>query len=627
MKILKSAMLSVGILLMSFGVASCTDWGESDPVAGGDIFPDRQVVATFPFQYEDALSTFNDMDFTNSLAEVVNDADLGSDVLHVDGTGYVRIANPFNNVKLQNGAGITFWVKTTDEALDRALLAFAYDLDDEAYADSARFYFTRNAQLVYTKPGQLQSRDLNENDPEVYQTNLIGNESWHFVALQVSNNGYQLFVDGYKTVSATVDNPSSTSFSYKTLVKFLNDAPYIYIGKGSAEDASDIRIDDLRLIRNQMTAKDWARPNISGGGGNENKVYVPVGNEDCSAAWWTEFSDYFTIPANNRFHTRFINHTNGANNWNNWVLVVTTDDVRGGGSYSEYFVIRADIYGWGNGDFTLDNMSSEGFGDWDAFRANMEGAVVDLSIERSGKVVTVTAVMTCENGTVYKETYHQVCGDGTQPIRAFLTVDGSYLELDAAETIIGNTYEQGSYLVGNADFTSGWWSAFSDFYNLGTANISNDCPFIIKFVNNQSGMGSNWNNWILVCTNGVALGGEGYFENYVLRSDAYGWFMAGGNTADNSAGLDFTMNSAFDWTTYVSDMSGATCWLKITRTGNSVRMDARQQKQDGTLLPDYNFTYNSLNGNSIGFFLTAEMASLDMLAVGYMPYYDKLIEE
>ncbi len=43
--------------------------------------------------------------------EVTNDETLASNVLHINGMGGAKIANPFNGVKLQNGAAITFAVK------------------------------------------------------------------------------------------------------------------------------------------------------------------------------------------------------------------------------------------------------------------------------------------------------------------------------------------------------------------------------------------------------------------------------------------------------------------------------------------------------------------------------------
>ena len=138
-----------------------------------------------------------------------------------------------------------------------------------------------------------------------------------------------------------------------------------------------------------------------------------VGAEDNSAAWWTAFSDYLTIPANKLLHMEFINHGTGVNNWNNWNLAVTNEIAdRSAADYKEYFVLRSDAYGWGGkmGDagypfdikmITQDYPDTDGDGDiWNDFRTTMQGAHVSIDIDHSatGNVyVTATAVGT--NGT------------------------------------------------------------------------------------------------------------------------------------------------------------------------------------------------------------------------------------
>lgn len=629
MKIRKSLFSLVGAMLVTFGFTACTDWGDQDPAAGNQVYPERQVVNTYDFEYSDDKPEFSDMVIHNEVCEVVNDDYLGSNVLHLNGTGAAKIANPFNNVKLQNGAAITFAVKVDcaeGEEMDLKRPIFSFGSDD---AQGARFYFTPNGQLVYTKPGQLQSLDLDENDPDTYKTGILTPNEWHFVALQLGQKGYQLYVDGKKSLSGyQPEGAAATTFSYQTLLDSIQALPYLYIGTtgdqlGTAEYGS-LSVDNVTLIRNQMNEKDWNKvPTGNGGSTEDEAVYVPVGPEDCSAAWWSVWSDYFVIPANQTFHTKFINHTSGTENYHNWNLVVANDVDRGAAGYSEYFVLRSDLYGWGNTDYNAANITNEGYGDWEQFKKNMEGATVDMTVERRGAEVYVTAIATCKDGTVYKEMYHQPCAaDGN--IRAFLACDHSYLQLNAAETFVGEEYASGSALVGPADCSAAWWTAFSKYYPLNS-NISDDCPFVIQFVNNNSGSGKNWNNWLVVCST-ADRGGDGYYENFVMRSDTYGWFGAGGNTNENTANLDFKITQSFNWDSYVSDMHGAMCYLKFTRSGNSLTMDAKQRKENGEYMPDFQFQFNSMKEGNAGFFLTAELASLDVLKAGYFPYYKLLFE-
>lgn len=635
MKIRKSLLSFACAMLLALGFTACTDWGEQDGAAGNQVYPERQVLTTYDFEYSEDKPELSDMLIHNDVCEVVKDDYLGSNVLHLTGMGGAKIANPFNNVKLQNGAAITFYVKVDcaegeEMNLTRPLFSFGSEEKDvEGNDASARFYFTPNGQLVYSRPGQLESLNLNENDPASYKTGILSPNEWHFVALQLGQKGYQLYVDGKKSLSGyQPEGVSATTFSYQTLLDSIQSLPYLYLGTTSAEfgvkEQGSISLDNVTLIRNQMNEKDWNKvPTGNGGSTEDEAVYVPVGPEDCSAAFWSEWSDYFVIPANQTFHTKFINHTSGADNWYNWNLVVATDADRGAAGYSEYFVLRSDLYGWGNADYNADNITNEGYGDWEQFKKNMEGATVDMTVERRGAEVYVTAVATCKDGTVYKEMYHQPCAaDGN--IRAFLACDHSYFQLNAAETFVGEEYASGSALVGPADCSAAWWTAFSKYYPLNSS-ISDDCPFVIQFVNNNSGSGKNWNNWLVVCST-ADRGGDGYFENFVIRSDAFAWFGAGGDSNANTANLDFKITQTFNWDSYVSDMHGAMCYLKFTRSGNSLTMDAKQRKENGEYMPDFQFQFNSMKEGNAGFFLTAELASLDVLKAGYFPYYKLLFE-
>ena len=173
-----------------------------------------------------------------------------------------------------------------------------------------------------------------------------------------------------------------------------------------------------------------------------------VGAEDNSAAWWTAFSDYFTIPSNKLLHMEFINHSSGSGAWNNWNLAITNEIAdRDDSGYKEYFVLRSDAYGWGGGMVDEGYAYDEGLisqnypdtdGDddiWNDFITTMQGASVTIEVDHSatGNVyVTATAVGT--NGTELVETYQQAVS-ATANIVAFLVCDGSYFEMKRAYLI------------------------------------------------------------------------------------------------------------------------------------------------------------------------------------------------
>jgi hypothetical protein len=168
-----------------------------------------------------------------------------------------------------------------------------------------------------------------------------------------------------------------------------------------------------------------------------------VGAEDNSIAWWTAFTDYYTIPSGKLLHLEFVNYTFGVENYQNWNLALanlkghsTTDDA----NYSEYFVLRSDAYGWGNGDFdknmiTNDYPDTDGDGNlWKDFRTTMQGAYVSLDVDFSATGnVYVTAKAIGTNGTTLTETYQQPIT--ASEVIAFLVCDHSHFEMKRAYLI------------------------------------------------------------------------------------------------------------------------------------------------------------------------------------------------
>ena len=113
--------------------------------------------------------------------------------------------------------------------------------------------------------------------------------------------------------------------------------------------------------------------------------------------------------------------------------------------------------------------------------------------------------------------------------------------------------------------TAGWWTNFSkDYYT-----IKKGSKVELKFYN-YSNKVANWNNWCLVAAN-AERGAEGYGEHFVLRNDNYGWFtVAGGTTADNTANIDFTLQSDFNWDTFLDDMDGSLVDMNVELTAGNV---------------------------------------------------------
>lgn len=115
--------------------------------------------------------------------------------------------------------------------------------------------------------------------------------------------------------------------------------------------------------------------------------------------------------------------------------------------------------------------------------------------------------------------------------------------------------------------SAAWWTNFSkDYYTLKKGSKAE-----LKFYN-YSNKVANWNNWCLVAAN-AERGAEGYGEHFVLRNDNYGWFtVADGNTNDNSSNVEFTLQSDYNWDTFLEDMDGSLVDMNVEFTGNVVKM-------------------------------------------------------
>lgn len=566
MKLLRSYIAILGLFGLTTFTACSPDWGEADPPAANQTYPTLEELKTaYSFEYEEGVEPLSEFNLVSGeLVEVVQDDTLGSNVLHLGSGSYVRTNNPFKGTSLQTGAGIAFKVKTEEFSPYAALMTIGGEPTDSC----GKFFFTANSHLSFTPgdPQALQSKSLDVNNPASVKTNAISGGSWHYVALQVKTDGFVMYVDGVKEAEQTFKPERETQFKYQDIIDHLMSAPYLYIAAGNDSTLCDAKFDDIKFYRNEMTEKQWNQ-SIGGGAGGEGAFeYIvgdpitTVGPTDCSAAWWTEFSNYFRIPANGSMKFKFTNHTNGVGNWNNWVIALTTDDDRGGSDYLEYLVLRSDLWGWGDA-FGSGAWTSEGYGDWDAFRADMEGAVVEITVSRSGETTVMDAVATAPNGTVYHETFTAKCGTGDDVMRAFFVMDGSWIQFDLDGTVAQTPVDVPTTDIGTSDCSAGWWTSFSDYFQIPAGQNLH-----LGFENHTSGA-NNWNNWNLCVSTDDIRGGADYLEYFVIRSDLFGWGDSYGSGTWTSEGYD-------DWDAFRANMEGANVCIDITRDGENVTVDA-----------------------------------------------------
>lgn len=194
---------------------------------------------------------------------------------------------------------------------------------------------------------------------------------------------------------------------------------------------------------------------IEAAGPEKNETVV--GQEDNSTAWWTAFSDYYTVPAGQKVHLEFVNYSGMAQNWHNWLCVVANAE-RGADGYYEYFVLRADNWAWGDGK-NVDVNSADFWGaenfeltsnyNWDTFRSDMNGSkvVMEVTNDKANNQIICEAKITPAGAA--EATYFErfVKKQANFPvavadaIKVFLSIEGGHLVIDndATEYAEGDT--------------------------------------------------------------------------------------------------------------------------------------------------------------------------------------------
>ena len=120
--------------------------------------------------------------------------------------------------------------------------------------------------------------------------------------------------------------------------------------------------------------------------------------------------------------------------------------------------------------------------------------------------------------------------------------------------------EPSTTTVGAEDNSTGWWSAFSDYYSVPAGKTLH-----LEFTNYSCKV-DNWNNFLVVVAN-QERETEGYYEYFVLRADNWAWgdgkdVNVNGNSFWGAEA--FTLTSNFNWDTFKDDLDGAKVVLTVT---------------------------------------------------------------
>jgi len=159
--------------------------------------------------------------------------------------------------------------------------------------------------------------------------------------------------------------------------------------------------------------------------------YYTVGTAAKDVLFFSAFSDYYSVPANQTMKLHFKNYSLKGGNYQNWVAVLTNNKKRTEAGYTEYMVLRNDNWGWGT-KWKAENLTSDF--DWGTFMNEMDGSDVVMSVTRSDETFTVYADITASDGTTkHFERFFGEC-DANEELYFFLTTDHGYLSIQSLET-------------------------------------------------------------------------------------------------------------------------------------------------------------------------------------------------
>lgn len=296
-----------------------------------------------------------------------------------------------------------------------------------------------------------------------------------------------------------------------------------------------------------------------------DKLYTSIGATDNSTGWWGAHSENIKVGPKETFVSTFTNYTSGANNWNNFVIVLCKAD------NTEYAVVRADNYGWGNGYEAC--TPSGGQADWGAWLAAMDGAKVTTYVTNNGDgTADVKAVMVGNDGNTYIQEYTGINTVDPNDFYFRYTVDGCHLEFDE--------------VLGEEDNSTGWWAAHSQDIKVPAGKT-----YTTRFKNFTNGA-NNWNNFLVVLTR------QDNSEYAVLRADNYGW----GDSYDACT----PSGGQSDWGAWLSAMDDAVVTVSVTNNGSSADVKCVMVGNDGITYYQNYIGLSPIDGSNFRFRFTTE---------------------
>ncbi len=151
------------------------------------------------------------------------------------------------------------------------------------------------------------------------------------------------------------------------------------------------------------------------------KGIAQVGLNDFSTAWWTAFSDEYTVPSGESKTISLYCYSSNEQNWYSPSVVLTeTNDLD-----DNKAVVRMDNFGFGSGYDNIATATSDW--DFDTFASNISGSKIDITVKNNGdNTAEVYYDVTYANGEKYFQKYEGIAIQSAD-LNFALVTEGSYL--------------------------------------------------------------------------------------------------------------------------------------------------------------------------------------------------------
>lgn len=170
---------------------------------------------------------------------------------------YSRIPNPLKGRSDIEGFTVSLWVKRLDSA-DNLGALWGFYSNTTTNAKGGRLFYTANSYLGFN---DNQGNWFDVNNPDKKKLSAITNDEWRLVTVTFSvTNGYMLYVDGTKYLSANMvysgSTPAAKDFDMSLVMNFVRESSYFYLGMGSFWGSVESCMDDLMIYDRELSAED-----------------------------------------------------------------------------------------------------------------------------------------------------------------------------------------------------------------------------------------------------------------------------------------------------------------------------------------------------------------------------------